>query len=119
MRLVELKLDKGKQQMPSQVWHALGVAFDMQTLGSQGPLKVRAKPSRILNAITEIVQVFLSGKLRPSHAAKLFGKLDFLDTTIFGRVGRTGLGPVKKRQHARALTANGCCTTCSRLISPG
>jgi len=98
-RLVGLNLDPDKAQLPAEVWHALGVAFDMQTLSSQGLLKVRAKPSRVLNAIVDIMQVLKENRLRPSHAAKIFGRLDFLNTTLFGRVGRTGLGPIKQRQH--------------------
>ena len=37
--------------------------------------------------------------LPPTQAARLFGKLDFLNQTLFGKVGRVGLLPVKKRQY--------------------
>ena len=72
----------------------------MRTLLSSKPLPVRAKEMRVLNALVEMVGILQSNRLRPSDAVKVFGRLDFLNTTLFGRVGSTGLGPTKKRQHA-------------------
>ena len=49
--------------------------------------------------MAEILRVLESGRLSPSHAARLFGKVDFLNTTLFGRVGRTGMLALKQRQY--------------------
>ena len=71
----------------------------MQAIPSQAMLRVKPKLSRVLSAIVELVEIIKSNRLRPPHAAKVFGRVDFINTTLFGRVGRTGLGPVKRRQH--------------------
>ena len=74
MQLVGLKLDPEKAQLPSTVWHALGVVFDMRILHQNKLLSVRPKPTRVLNAIVEMVNVLQANRLRPLHAAKLFWK---------------------------------------------
>ena len=99
MQLMGLKLDPGKSQPPNEIWCALGVHLDFSALMSSSKLIVRPKPTRVFNAVTELVQVLKDNRLVPSHAARLFGKLDFLNTTLFGKVGRSGLYQVKKRQH--------------------
>jgi len=106
MQIVGLKLDSEKSQLPRSVWHALGVVFDMRSMLSSRLLLVKAKETRVLNALVEMVSILQNNRLRPSHAAKVFGKLDFLNTTLFGRVGRTGLGPLKQRQHATEVNKN-------------
>eukprot|EP00971_Amphidinium_carterae_P185104 3675807-Amphidinium_carterae.1 len=39
------------------------------------------------------------GYLSPSHAAKLIGKADFVNSTLFGRVGRAALSILRAHQH--------------------
>jgi hypothetical protein len=53
----------------------------------------------MVNILGELLQVWMDNRLTPSQAARLFGKLDFLNQTLFGKVGRTGLLPIKKRQY--------------------
>ena len=97
-----LKLDPEKAQLPCSVWHALGVYFDMQAIRSNRLIFARAKPQRIANGITEIASVFNRGRLKNTHAARIFGKFDFINTTLFGKVGRTGMLALKKRQYEDA-----------------
>jgi len=98
MELCGIVWDPEKDQGPSPLWTALGVVFDMVALRSSGSLKIKPKEKRRLNAILELMQVLEANLLAPSQAARLFGKLDFLNQTLYGRVGRTGLLPLKKRQ---------------------
>jgi hypothetical protein len=98
MAAIGLELDPKKSQPPAEVWTALGVVFDMQAVRSHAQLSVKPKLSRILNTMVELVEILKHNRLTPSHAAKVFGRLDFINTTLFGRVGRTGLNPIKKRQ---------------------
>ena len=104
MGLFGFQLDPGKQQLPAQVWHALGVEFDLRGLVASGKLFVQALARRLYNTAMAIVAVVNADRLRPAHAAKLFGRLDFLNTTLFGRVGRAGLAHLKERQYASDST---------------
>ena len=63
---------KGSHGCPDQ--SALGVVFDMRMLLSSKLLLVRAKETRVLNALVEMVGILQSKRLRPSHAAKVFGR---------------------------------------------
>ena len=94
-------LDDAKSRLPNVVWDGLGVKFDMIHLRSEGILKVRPKPTRLVNVMTEILQILLRKpkKLFGTQAGKLFGKLDFINQEIFGKVGRVGLLPIKQRQY--------------------
>ena len=98
MKLFGFAFDKEKEQLPRSVWHALGVVFDMQTLQSARRLIVKPKPSRLLKVAKLLVKFVETNSLSPREAAKLFGQLDFLNTTLFGRVGRSGLSKIKTRE---------------------
>ena len=62
----------------------------------RGPVK--AKPSRLLKVAKLLIKTLENNSLSPNAAAKLFGQLDFLNTTLFGRVGRSGLAFIKSRE---------------------
>lgn len=102
MQAFGLRIDLDKEQLPREVWHAQVVVFDMQTLGSSKRVFVRAKKSRLINTFVEVLGIFKRQWLGSSHAARLFGKVDFLNTTTFGRVGRTGTLPLKQRQYQQS-----------------
>ena len=60
----------------------------------------RPAPQRVLR-ITKWIQTFLdNNKLTPAEAAELAGKLVFLSTTMFGKLGRAALRCVYGRQHS-------------------
>ena len=100
LSLLGFVVDPGKSQLPSSLWHALGVILDMKGLVSSSKMTVCPKPRRLYNTALIIVQAINEDRLTPTQAAKLFGKLDFLNTTFFGRVGRLGLALLKGRQYA-------------------
>eukprot|EP00971_Amphidinium_carterae_P197066 3911328-Amphidinium_carterae.1 len=77
-------LDPQKSQPPSANAVVLGVHFDLQFI-AQGLLQVRAKPDRIAQLTYEMQSVLDRGTLSPSHTAKLVGKCDFVNSTLFGR----------------------------------
>ena len=106
LNLVGLQIDPKKSQLPSDVWRALGVHFDMQAIRSSGTVFVKPTPKRLHNAVAEILSILIAGRLRSSQAAKVFGKVDFLNTTLFGRVGRSGMLALKIRQYEN-LSASG------------
>ena len=57
MQIVGLRLDSEKLQLPRSVWHALGVVFDMRSMLSSRLLLVKAKETRVLNALVEMVSI--------------------------------------------------------------
>ena len=62
---------------------------------------------RLITKVTDIMdEATQTKRLPPGLAAKLFGCLGFLNTGCFGKVGRSGLSPLKERQysHDMALT---------------
>eukprot|EP00973_Karenia_brevis_P083216 11538461-Karenia_brevis.AAC.1 len=52
-----------------------------------------------MNVAFEMFRAIRDRKLTPTQAARLFGKLDFLNQSLFGKVGRVGLLPIKRRQY--------------------
>ena len=93
-----------KAQLPSQLLTSLGIVFDFAGIISSSKLKVRPKHSRVRNLKAELQAVIKRGKLPPSHAARLAGKADFVNSTLFGRVGRACLSALKSRQYQQKGT---------------
>eukprot|EP00971_Amphidinium_carterae_P349298 6490949-Amphidinium_carterae.1 len=83
-QLLGFRLDPTKSQPPTVNAVVLGVHFDLQYV-SQGLLQVHAKPDRVRQLTEEMKSIIARGFLSPSHAAKLVGKADFVNSTLFGR----------------------------------
>lgn len=76
--------------------------FDLRQLKTQKKLVVRATVIRVRNTSLMILNCLEKKSLPPALAAKLFGKLDFLNQSLLGKVGRVGLLPIKARQYERS-----------------
>ena len=100
MALMGLTLDPGKETFPAAFWQVLGVDIDMSSILATHRLLVKPRLQRIINTVHEMISILRSRKLTSTAAARLFGKLDFANQTLFGRVGRVGMLPIKKRQHS-------------------
>ena len=100
--ILGFKLDPVKAQPPSSSSTVLGVVFDLQHL-QQDILFVRPKPERVRALSDEVESILRADWLPPSQVAKLIGKTDFINSTLFGRVGRAALAvlPHRQLQHAR------------------
>lgn len=72
----------------------LGVSFDLDSW------QVKVKPDRRKELIEEIDHITHSRMLHPGHASKLRGKLFFLTSALFGRIGRAFMKPLAERQYA-------------------
>eukprot|EP00972_Heterocapsa_arctica_P050132 7372276-Heterocapsa_arctica.AAC.1 len=79
----------------------LGVVFDFAGIYKSMRLSVRPKPSHITNLRSELREVLRSNTLTSSHAARLAGKTDFVNSTLFGRIGRACLSAFKARQYQK------------------
>ncbi len=99
-RSLGFELDPEKSQPPSQVIAILGVIFNTQALHLEKRLLVQAKPLRVQNMFVMIDKVLKEDCLTPSVAASLFGKFQFLCSTLFGKLGRCCTGAVRKRQYS-------------------
>ena len=66
-----------------------------------GPIRGPAKKKRVCDIIDEIRQIIARDSLAPSQATRLVGKADFVNTTLYRRVGRVGLAGLKARQYVR------------------
>ena len=78
---------------PSTKQTLLGVNFDIQPTG----LLVLPCPDRVLRIQQQVQQIIDADKLNPTEAQKLAGRLVFLQTTVFGQVGKTALQAVYAR----------------------
>eukprot|EP00971_Amphidinium_carterae_P191775 3805073-Amphidinium_carterae.1 len=96
--LLGFVLDPEKAQRPSRLVTVLGVQFDL-TQQLNGELKVRPKPERVSALVQEFGAILESECLPPAQAAHLVGRADFVNSTLFGRVGRAALAVLRHRQH--------------------
>ena len=85
-----------KDQRPAKTIRVLGAVV---TVNSDG-LTVCADEKRKLNNVERIDGVLASKILTPAAAGKLRGKLGFLASLAFGKVGRSMLAPLARRQYA-------------------
>ena len=99
-QLVGLTLDPDKSQVPSEVAHILGVAFNSTAIYNERLLHVEPKPSRKTNFQRMIHHILETGCLPPSVAASVVGKFGFLCSTLFGKVGRFCTGYIRERQYS-------------------
>ena len=78
----------------------LGVISDLAPLRWRVPeVRVRVKPGRVSRLKATLAGVLARRILSPADAARLRGKLYFLTTTSFGRVGRAPLQALVDRQY--------------------
>ena len=99
-KLLGIRFDPDKTQLPSPESEVLGVVFDTRSLASTNSFSVKAKPSRAKN-LTDIIQGVLDkGVLTPNMAASIVGKFGFLCSTLFGKVGRFASLGVRHREHS-------------------
>ena len=88
-------LDPEKSSGYLNKFNCLGVLFNFMKVRSEGKVVVEPKPDRIANLRKEIEEILRFGYLRPARAGKLVGKLQFVSDSLFGKVGRAGLGRLR------------------------
>ena len=102
-KLLGLTLDPDKSQIPNELSHVLGVAFNTAALLSERKLHVQPKPSRKTNFKLLVENIVRRGLLPPSLAASVLGKFGFLCSTLFGKVGRFCTGVLRQRQYSTSV----------------
>ena len=94
-----LKVKETKAQAPSAHQKLLGVLFDIQ----DAHVLLRPCPDRVTRLSKVIQDILRSNILTAEAAQKLCGKLNFLQTTCFGQVGRALLLPLYGRAHSQDI----------------
>ena len=83
---------------PALCFRALGALLDF-TLHPRGPMMIRPAEHRVVGLLVVLNDVLSRGTLFPSLAGKLYGKVMFLSSQSFGRLGRALLRSFSRRQH--------------------
>ena len=92
-----------KSPPPSQVFRALGAMIDLSAF-PWGPLRFCPADDRVKSLCMQLEEIRSTGKLSPALAGKLYGKLMFLSSQYFGRLGRALLRSFSRRQHEAKRT---------------
>ena len=87
-----------KSPPPSQCFRALGAILDFSGY-PKGPMLIRPASDRLESLMILLGQVLAEQKLSPALAGKLYGKLMFMSSQYFGRLGRALLRAFSRRQH--------------------
>ncbi|CAE7501758.1 unnamed protein product [Symbiodinium sp. CCMP2456] len=103
--LLGVRVKPSKEQLPNVVQKVLGVWI---SVGADG-IEVRPDEGRINKMCAALQSCLARDSMTPEEAARLAGKLTFLQTSLFGQVGRAALHPIYSRVHGgcdQALTLN-------------
>ena len=92
-----LRVKEKKAQPPSTVQKLLGVFFDI----GHDYIRLKPCPHRMERLLQTMRRILDTNVLKIDDAQKLCGKLNFLQTTSFGQVGRALLLPLYSRAHSR------------------
>ena len=94
-----------KSPPPSQCFRALGAIWDFTGFPSS-PMHIRPAQDRLDSLKVLLGQVLTERRLSPSLAGKLYGKLMFMSSQYFGRLGRALLRAFSRRQHENIHVLN-------------
>ena len=89
-----------KSPLPSRVHRILGATSDISQTPC-GPPTLSIAQDRVEQLTSMIRDVLESGNMNPALAGKLWGRLGFSCSQMFGRFGRAKLRPFSRRQHER------------------
>ena len=98
-----LRTKPKKATPPDTKQKLLGVDF---VIGDTG-LQIQPCPDRVHKLQVQIRNFLDYDRLQPSEAQKLAGRLVFLQTTIFGQVGKSALQPIYSRAAHQSADAPG------------
>ena len=92
-----------KSPPPSQFFRALGAMIDFRAYPG-GPIRICPAEDRIEDLYAVLEAILWNRRLSPGSAGKLYGKLMFLSSQYFGRLGRALLRAYSRRQHQLSKT---------------
>ena len=98
--LLGIRLKTSKAQSPAVVQSLLGVRLSVLESG----VEVAPEPKRIEKLRRMIQDILAAGSLSLELASRLAGKMNFVQSTAFGKMGAAALRPVYARAHANLST---------------
>ena len=94
-----------KSPPPAQVFRALGAILDFRCY-PKSPMLIRPASDRMDSLKALLGQVLEERRLAPALAGKLYGKLMFMSSQYFARLGRALLRAFSRRQHENIQVIN-------------
>jgi hypothetical protein len=94
---VNRPLDQGKRQLMASRRIGLGVSIDLSLVRSEWHIVVSTKWHRSLTILTMLREARAHDHLPPGTASTIYGKLGFVLTAAYGRVGRAASQPLMQR----------------------
>ena len=94
-----------KSPEPSQSFRALGAILDFSAY-PRTPMLIRPAEDRMESLQVILEKVLQERRLAPSLSGKLYGKLMFMSSQYFGRLGRALLRAFSRRQHESIQVVN-------------
>ena len=87
-----------KSPPPQRFLRTLGAMTDLR-LFPDGPIKLLSAIERVEATISDLENILRERRLTPGFAGKLYGRMQWASSTIFGRFGRAMLRSFSRRQH--------------------
>ncbi len=89
-----------KSPWPSQQFDIIGIALDLSPV-PRAPAIMAITERRIRSLLASLLSLWHDRRLPASSAGKLYGQLMFSTSQQYGRVGRSKLAALKRRQYER------------------
>ena len=93
--IIGIRVKPSKEQRPASLQKLLGVWIAVLA----DHLEVKPDPTRINKMTRALQQCLIEDRLSPEEASRLCGKLVFLQTSMFGMVGRAAMTTLYARSH--------------------
>ena len=100
VRLLGFKCSEDKEVGFSEQTEMLGVVFDTGDV-SRGDVKIANKKGRIEALTRNIDELLEAGKVKSSEVPRIFGRLQFAEHHISGRVGKLAMAELRKLEDSR------------------
>jgi hypothetical protein len=91
----KIACDDKKQMTFAEMFTALGVVFDVSDVGGLGAF-INNTAKRKQQVLTDLRTIVTSKRLSQKQAESLVGKLHFMESQCFGRIGRSHLRCIRK-----------------------
>ena len=92
-----------KSPPPQRYLRTLGAMTDLRMFPF-GPMKLESAVERVESTISDLENILSSRRLTPGFSGKLYGRMQWASSTIFGRFGRAMLRAFSRRQHEPGRT---------------
>lgn len=101
VRILGFKCSEDKEVGFSEQTEMLGVVFDTR-FAQKGDIQISNKKSRIESLTANIDDLIREGKVKSSEVPRIFGRLQFAEHQIAGRVGKLAMTELRKLEDSKA-----------------